>query len=100
MLESGGLYNECLDSIKQISETVIEDRFNLEHGSKEWYNSLDMHFNWLLQYRLSPYFCRWGDNMRVLTYTCPYPGKIFLKILHAYRKAWIGSGQPYHWFVR
>ena len=59
---------------KKLSETVIEDRYNLEHGSKEWYKSLDMHFDWLLQYRLSPYFCRWGDNMRVLTYTCPYPG--------------------------
>ncbi|KAG0565178.1 hypothetical protein KC19_8G170500 [Ceratodon purpureus] len=62
-----------LPAVVGISETVIEDRYNLEHGSKEWYKSLDMHFDWLLQYRLSPYFCRWGDNMRVLTYTCPYP---------------------------
>jgi hypothetical protein len=52
---------------------VIEDRFRLEHGSKAWYDSLDMHYKWLLQYRLSPFFCRWGENMRVLTYTCPWP---------------------------
>jgi hypothetical protein len=63
-----------LPAVFGISETVIEDRFGLEHGSSDWYNSLDMHFQWLLQYRLSPYFCRWGTNMRVLTYTCPWPG--------------------------
>ncbi|CAM6094606.1 unnamed protein product [Calypogeia fissa] len=62
-----------LPAVFGISETVIEDRFGLEHGSSDWYNSLDMHFQWLLQYRLSPYFCRWGTNMRVLTYTCPWP---------------------------
>lgn len=62
-----------LPAVFGISETVIEDRYNLKHGSKEWFKSLNMHFDWLLQYRLSPYFCRWGDNMRVLTYTCPYP---------------------------
>ncbi|XP_031119625.1 uncharacterized protein LOC116022877 [Ipomoea triloba] len=55
-----------------ISDTVIEDRFGVEHGSNEWYEMLDQHFKWLLQYRISPYFCRWGDNMRVLTYTCPW----------------------------
>lgn len=58
----------------QISDTVIEDRFGVEHGSDEWYEALDQHFKWLLQYRISPYFCRWGDSMRVLTYTCPWPG--------------------------
>ncbi|KAK3009995.1 hypothetical protein RJ639_010965 [Escallonia herrerae] len=53
--------------------TVI-DRFGVEHGSNEWYEALDQHFKWLLQYRISPYFCRWGDSMRVLTYTSPWPG--------------------------
>eukprot|EP00252_Welwitschia_mirabilis_P007417 TRINITY_DN1872_c0_g1_i1.p1 TRINITY_DN1872_c0_g1~~TRINITY_DN1872_c0_g1_i1.p1 ORF type:complete len:657 (-),score=147.64 TRINITY_DN1872_c0_g1_i1:351-2321(-) len=62
-----------LPAVFGISETVIEDRFGLEHGSEEWYDSLDMHYHWLLQYRISPFFCRWGDNMRVLTYTCPWP---------------------------
>ncbi|KAL2894595.1 putative 2-phosphosulfolactate phosphatase [Bienertia sinuspersici] len=57
-----------------ISDTVIEDRFGLEHGSNEWFDALDLHFKWLLQYKISPYFCRWGDGMRVLTYTCPWPG--------------------------
>ncbi|KAH9625436.1 hypothetical protein KSS87_023303 [Heliosperma pusillum] len=56
-----------------ISDTVIEDRYNVEHGSSEWFDTLDMHFKWLLQYKISPYFCRWGDSMRVLTYTCPWP---------------------------
>lgn len=55
-----------------ISDTVFEDRFGVEHGSNEWYEILDQHFKWLLQYRISPYFCRWGDSMRVLTYTCPW----------------------------
>lgn len=58
----------------QISDTVIEDRFGVEHGSSKWYEALDQHFKWLLQYKISPYFCRWGENMRVLTYTCPWPG--------------------------
>ncbi|KAH9318531.1 hypothetical protein KI387_020300, partial [Taxus chinensis] len=53
-----------------ISETVIEDRFGLEHGSEAWYGSLDMHYKWLLQYKISAYFYRWGDKM---TYTCPWP---------------------------
>ncbi|MCI23515.1 hypothetical protein A2U01_0044695, partial [Trifolium medium] len=39
----------------------------------EWYEALDQHFKWLLQYRISPYFCKWADGMRVLTYTCPWP---------------------------
>ncbi|KAL0325720.1 UNVERIFIED_CONTAM: hypothetical protein Sradi_5141300 [Sesamum radiatum] len=56
-----------------ISDTVIEDRFGVEHGSSEWYEALDQHFKWLLQYKISPYFCRWGESMRVLTYTCPWP---------------------------
>ncbi|KAK6939442.1 Glycoside hydrolase 123, C-terminal [Dillenia turbinata] len=60
-------------SLPAISDTVIEDRFGVEHGSSEWYETLDMHFKWLLQFRISPYFCRWGDRMRVLTYTCPWP---------------------------
>ncbi|KAL0360702.1 UNVERIFIED_CONTAM: hypothetical protein Sradi_3754700 [Sesamum radiatum] len=55
-----------------ISDTVIEDRFGVEHGSSEWYEALDQHFKWLLQYKISPY-CRWGESMRVLTYTCPWP---------------------------
>ncbi|GAV75355.1 DUF4091 domain-containing protein [Cephalotus follicularis] len=62
-----------LPAVFGISDTVIEDRFGVEHGSDEWYEALDQHFKWLLQYRISPYFCRWGDSMRVLTYTCPWP---------------------------
>lgn len=62
-----------LPAVFGISETVIEDRFGVTHGSDAWYDALDRHFKWLLQYRISPYFCRWGDNMRVLTYTCPWP---------------------------
>ncbi|KAL9244174.1 hypothetical protein vseg_017978 [Gypsophila vaccaria] len=62
-----------LPAVIGISDTVIEDRYNLEHGSDEWFKTLDMHFKWLLQYKISPYFCRWGDSMRVLTYTCPWP---------------------------
>ncbi|XP_055960218.1 uncharacterized protein LOC126681731 isoform X4 [Mercurialis annua] len=56
-----------------ISDTVIEDRFGVEHGTTEWYDALEQHFKWLLQYRISPYFCRWGDSMRVFAYTCPWP---------------------------
>ncbi|XP_044475892.1 uncharacterized protein LOC123203554 isoform X1 [Mangifera indica] len=62
-----------LPAVFGISDTVIEDRFGVQHGSDEWYEALDRHFKWLLQYRISPYFCRWGDNMRVLTYTSPWP---------------------------
>ncbi|XP_062023058.1 uncharacterized protein LOC133739324 isoform X1 [Rosa rugosa] len=62
-----------LPAVFGISDTVIEDRFGVEHGTEEWYEALDQHFKWLLQYRISPYFCRWGDSMRVLTYTCPWP---------------------------
>ncbi|XWS14599.1 hypothetical protein CRYUN_Cryun35bG0023500 [Craigia yunnanensis] len=62
-----------LPAVFGISDTVIEDRFGVEHGSNEWYDALDQHFKWLLRYRISPYFCRWGDNMRVLTYTSPWP---------------------------
>ncbi|KAH7665457.1 hypothetical protein IHE45_13G035100 [Dioscorea alata] len=62
-----------LPAVFGISETVIEDRFGLEHGSDGWYNALDQHFNWLLRYRISPFFCRWGDGMRILAYTCPWP---------------------------
>ncbi|CAJ2652751.1 unnamed protein product [Trifolium pratense] len=56
-----------------ISDTVIEDRFGVKHGTAEWYEALDQHFKWLLQYRISPYFCKWADGMSVLTYTCPWP---------------------------
>ncbi|KAK9129932.1 hypothetical protein Sjap_010419 [Stephania japonica] len=62
-----------LPAVFGISETVIEDRYGVEHGSDEWYNALDQHFKWLLQYRISPFFCRWGNGMRVLAYTCPWP---------------------------
>nr|XP_008377409.2 uncharacterized protein LOC103440497 [Malus domestica] len=62
-----------LPAVFGISDTVIEDRFGVEHGTDEWYEALDQHFKWLLQYKISPYFCRWGDSMRVLTYTCPWP---------------------------
>ncbi|XP_010552495.1 PREDICTED: uncharacterized protein LOC104822840 isoform X1 [Tarenaya hassleriana] len=62
-----------LPAVIGVSDTVIEDRFGVEHGSEEWYKKLDLHFKWLLQYRISPYFCRWGENMRVLTYTSPWP---------------------------
>ncbi|MQL82758.1 hypothetical protein Taro_015249, partial [Colocasia esculenta] len=63
-----------LPAVFGVSETVIEDRFGVEHGTDGWYDALDRHFNWLLQYRISPFFCRWGDSMRVLAYTCPWPG--------------------------
>ncbi|KAG6434627.1 hypothetical protein SASPL_106265 [Salvia splendens] len=59
--------------LPHISDTVIEDRFGVEHGSSQWYEALDEHFQWLLQYKISPYFCRWREGMRVLTYTCPWP---------------------------
>ncbi|OVA04540.1 protein of unknown function DUF4091 [Macleaya cordata] len=62
-----------LPAVFGISETVIEDRYGVEHGSDGWYDALDQHFKWLLQYRISPFFCRWGDGMRVLAYTCPWP---------------------------
>ncbi|XP_050939174.1 uncharacterized protein LOC103503967 isoform X4 [Cucumis melo] len=62
-----------LPAVIGVSDTVIEDRFGVEHGTDEWFEALDDHFKWLLQYRISPYFCRWGDGMRVLTYTCPWP---------------------------
>ncbi|KAL3514620.1 hypothetical protein ACH5RR_027337 [Cinchona calisaya] len=62
-----------LPAVIGVSDTVIEDRFGVEHGSSDWYEALDQHFKWLLQYRISPYFCRWGESMRVLTYTCPWP---------------------------
>ncbi|RYR41079.1 hypothetical protein Ahy_A08g037474 isoform A [Arachis hypogaea] len=62
-----------LPAVFGISDTVIEDRFGVQHGTAEWYEELDQHFKWLLQYRISPYFCKWADGMRVLTYTCPWP---------------------------
>ncbi|CAN0905811.1 hypothetical protein LINGRAHAP2_LOCUS23879 [Linum grandiflorum] len=62
-----------LPAVFGISDTVIEDRFGVEHGTNEWYEALDRHFKWLLQYRISPYFCRWGESMRVLAYTSPWP---------------------------
>ncbi|XP_028757619.1 uncharacterized protein LOC114716809 [Neltuma alba] len=62
-----------LPAVFGISDTVIEDRFGVQHGTAEWYEAMDQHFRWLLQYRISPYFCRWGNGMRVLTYTCPWP---------------------------
>ncbi|KDO84483.1 hypothetical protein CISIN_1g006318mg [Citrus sinensis] len=40
-----------LPAVIGISDTVIEDRFGVRHGSDEW----------------------WGESMRVLTYTCPWP---------------------------
>ncbi|XP_028551591.1 uncharacterized protein LOC110104675 isoform X4 [Dendrobium catenatum] len=61
-----------LPAVIGISETVIEDRFRVEHGTDGWFDALDQHFRWLLQYRISPFFCRWGDSMRVLAYTCPW----------------------------
>lgn len=61
-----------LPAVIGISETVIEDRYGVEHGSDAWHNALDQHFKWLLQYRISPFFCRWGDGMRVLAYSCPW----------------------------
>ncbi|KAE8731359.1 RNA-directed DNA polymerase-like protein [Hibiscus syriacus] len=74
--------HNCLDAMEPIdgkpldgviSDTVIEDRFGVEHGSSEWYDALEQHFKWLLQYRISPYFCKWGDSMHVLTYTSRWP---------------------------
>ncbi|KAK8996926.1 hypothetical protein V6N11_020421 [Hibiscus sabdariffa] len=49
-----------LPAVFGISDTVIEDQFGVEHGSSKWYDALEQHFKWLLQYRISPYFCRWG----------------------------------------
>ncbi|KAF3780474.1 hypothetical protein EJ110_NYTH39154 [Nymphaea thermarum] len=63
-------------NIHPVSETVIEDRFGVEHGSDDWYDALERHFRWLLQYRISPFFCRWGENMRILAYTCPWPASL------------------------
>lgn len=62
-----------LPAVFGISDTVIEDRYGVEHGSDEWYDALDLHFKWLLQFRISPYFCRWADGMRAFTYTSPWP---------------------------
>ncbi|MFS7892628.1 hypothetical protein Hanom_Chr00s000686g01655001 [Helianthus anomalus] len=62
-----------LPAVIGISDTVIEDRFGVEHGTAEWYDALELHFKWLLQYKISPYFCKWGNSMRVLTYTSPWP---------------------------
>ncbi|XP_051139479.1 uncharacterized protein LOC127257166 isoform X2 [Andrographis paniculata] len=62
-----------LPAVIGISDTVIEDRFGVEHGSSKWYETLDQHFKWLLQYKISPYFCRWREGMQVLAYTCPWP---------------------------
>lgn len=62
-----------LPAVFGVSDTVIEDRFGVAHGSDEWFEALDRQFKWLLQYKISPYFCRWGDSMRVLAYTCPWP---------------------------
>ncbi|XP_047180537.1 uncharacterized protein LOC124847162 isoform X3 [Vigna umbellata] len=62
-----------LPAVFGISDTVIEDRFGVQQGTAEWYEALDEHFKWLLQYRISPYFCKWADGMRVLTYTSPWP---------------------------
>ncbi|XP_058785328.1 uncharacterized protein LOC131660173 isoform X3 [Vicia villosa] len=62
-----------LPAVFGVSDTVIEDRFSVKQGTDEWYEALDKHFKWLLQYRISPYFCKWADGMRVLTYTCPWP---------------------------
>ncbi|KAL3022773.1 hypothetical protein AAZX31_04G032700 [Glycine max] len=62
-----------LPAVFGISDTVIEDRFGVQQGTAEWYEALDQHFKWLLQYRISPYFCKWADGMRVLTYTSPWP---------------------------
>ncbi|ONM24705.1 hypothetical protein ZEAMMB73_Zm00001d006681 [Zea mays] len=70
-----------LPAVFGISETVIEDRFCLEHGTEGWYSALDHHFRWLLQYRISPFFCRWGDSMRILAYTCPWPGNAWIFFL-------------------
>ncbi|XP_020590821.1 uncharacterized protein LOC110031772 isoform X3 [Phalaenopsis equestris] len=62
-----------LPAVIGVSETVIEDRFRVKHGTDLWFGALDQHFRWLLQYRISPFFCRWGDSMCVLAYTCPWP---------------------------
>lgn len=62
-----------LPAVFGISDTVIEDRWGVEHGSPEWFEALDHQFKWLLQFKISPYFCRWGDSMCVLTYTSPWP---------------------------
>ncbi|EPS70359.1 hypothetical protein M569_04401 [Genlisea aurea] len=62
-----------LPAVIGVSDTVIEDRFGVEHGSSKWFEILDRHFKWLLQYKISPYFCRWREGMQVLTYTCPWP---------------------------
>lgn len=68
----------------KISDTVIEDRFGVEHGSEEWYDALEQHFKWLLQYKISPYFCKWGNSMRVLSYTSPWPGIMIIQEITFY----------------
>ncbi|KAM2721978.1 hypothetical protein EV2_042977 [Malus domestica] len=48
----------ALPTVCGISGTVIEDRCGVEHGTDEWYEALDQHFKWLLQYKISSYFCK------------------------------------------
>ncbi|EFH55592.1 hypothetical protein ARALYDRAFT_902189 [Arabidopsis lyrata subsp. lyrata] len=45
-----------LSAVICVSDTVIEDRFDVEHGSEEWYKKLGLHFKWLLHHRINPYF--------------------------------------------
>ncbi|GAQ77724.1 hypothetical protein KFL_000030050 [Klebsormidium nitens] len=46
---------------------------SLSRGTDDWCAALDAHFQWLLPFRVSPYFCRWEREMQVYTYTCPWP---------------------------
>ncbi|GBG70386.1 hypothetical protein CBR_g6514 [Chara braunii] len=63
-----------LPAVFGISEKVVEKEYgDLVRGSERWFKVLDMHYEWLLSYRVSPYFCRWSDDMSVLCYTCPRP---------------------------
>ena len=88
-----------LPAVIGVSDTVIEDRFGVEHGSEKWYEKLDLHFKWLLQYRISPYFCKWGENMRVLTYTSPWPGiAIVMHHLIILLQILISSPFAFHFF--
>ncbi|EFH40123.1 hypothetical protein ARALYDRAFT_917687 [Arabidopsis lyrata subsp. lyrata] len=40
---------------------LTESRFDVEHGIEECYKTFDLHFKWLLQYWISPYFCKWFE---------------------------------------
>jgi len=59
-----------------LSDEIFEKRLGLSRGSPAWQLCLDQYAKFLLSYRMSPYFCRWGhgeEYMQLLTYTSPWP---------------------------